>query len=451
MVAATALRRASCFFEDAEKNFVPYDSACHHFAEVGPALVPPSTKSHFPADQVLLNVYELVAFGRINRLTAPERYPIGGALHVGVEVYGREWSYAGGDGSPGTGVICEVPRSNRRHRFRETVALAQTPLSDSQVALVIGELVENWRPEDYHWLHRNCLAFANELCQRLQVGRIPAWIDRFARGAGVVDLSVRGLAGGLAESVHGMAASAQELVRAIVEGPRSCATCVPASGCTAGVAVCEVDPGSSGLDKICMPQAWRVPRIPVVRAAATGVECEGPGASDALYPGSLFEDVHDPADSITYTADATEEVLEAAEALPPESHEPGADRGSAMEEEKPVGHGMEPCQQAARLEPWFRVDTENSDPLGTSCQAGRLQKWFQMEETKSTDFESLAEAAEVAPLAVAREGAPLPPPPPARGSCGVGSCLATATGLSQDKASQTPTPARARRRAIVVV
>ena len=31
---------------------------------------------------------------------------------------------------------------------------------------------------------RNCLTFANELCELLGAGRLPAWIDRFARGAG---------------------------------------------------------------------------------------------------------------------------------------------------------------------------------------------------------------------------------------------------------------------------
>merc|ERR1719215_2320974 len=122
----------------------------------------------------------------MNRVTAPDFFPLGGALHVGVEVFGREWSFGGGEG-PGSGVICEVPKSNNKHVFRESVDLGSTVLTDGEVALIIGEFVEAWQPKDYHWLHKNCLAFANAFCLRLGVGTIPSWIDRFARGAGAVD------------------------------------------------------------------------------------------------------------------------------------------------------------------------------------------------------------------------------------------------------------------------
>merc|ERR1711920_773580 len=54
------------------------------------------------------------------------------------------------------------------------------------------------------------------------VTRIPPWVDRFARGAGAVDMGVRGIAGGFVESVHGVAESARDVMRALVEGPRSC-------------------------------------------------------------------------------------------------------------------------------------------------------------------------------------------------------------------------------------
>lgn len=304
MAAAAALPRASCFFEDEPRGYEPYDRACRHFAEEALPLPLPA-KSSFPPDQVVLNVYELTAFEQVNRLMATEFFPIGGALHVGVEVYGREWSYNGGDG-PGAGVRCEVPRSNCLHRFREALPLAKTPLSDGEVALVIGELVESWQPKDYHWLHRNCLAFANELCQRLQVGRIPAWIDRFARGAGVVDLGMRGLAGGLLESVQGVALGAQELVRSLVEGPQSCTSCVPAPG----VAVCTVScEGQSAppWERLCAGQGLVGPRH--MQVVEGGVEADGPcGCSSeplacaAPQWRSLFEDVHDPDERIVYAA-----------------------------------------------------------------------------------------------------------------------------------------------------
>jgi len=204
-----------------QNSFAPYDNACRHYAEGIDAdqyghLVDATPLKKSSGDLVLLHVYELAAFGQMNRLTATERFPIGGALHVGIEVYGREWSFGGGVGQ-GSGVICEVPRSNNKYEYRETVDLGRTALSDGEVALVIGDLLEKWQPIDYHWLHKNCLAFANELCERLGVARIPPWVDRFARGAGAVDMGMRGIADGLVESVHGVAESARDVMRALLK------------------------------------------------------------------------------------------------------------------------------------------------------------------------------------------------------------------------------------------
>lgn len=224
MVAASALPRASCFVEDEHNTFEPYDTSGHqHWACHEPEPLLPSAKGlRHPPDQVLLNVYELEAFDGINRLMANPG--LGGALHVGVEIFGREWSYGGGSGS-GSGVVCEMPRQNGQHRYRETVLLERTLLSDGEVALLMGELVERWQQKDYHWLHWNCLAFANELCSRLGVSGIPAWIDRLSRGAGVLDMSLRGLVDRFVEGVQGVASGARGVVQAMVDGPASCAPC----------------------------------------------------------------------------------------------------------------------------------------------------------------------------------------------------------------------------------
>eukprot|EP00439_Symbiodinium_sp_Y106_P078516 s1339_g17.t1 len=178
--------------------------------------------------EVLVHVYELVEFVRINQIFASEMMPIGGALHAGVEVYGREWSYGGAPGRR-TGVVCEVPRTNRKHRYRETISLGTTRLSASEVALVIGDLIEKWLGEDYHWLHRNCLAFANEFCRKLGVGNIPAWIDRLPRGVCALDVGVRNLA----ETVRGLADGTRAAAHALAEGQLDCVRCRP---------VCSFDP-----------------------------------------------------------------------------------------------------------------------------------------------------------------------------------------------------------------
>jgi len=223
---AMGLPRANSFVEASELAALErYDSVCRRFAEdmeklpYGAASLAERSQEldkKYPPEQVLINVYELVAFDGLNQWTGA----FGGALHAGVEVFGREWSYGGGQG-PGSGVVCEVPRSNQQHRFRETVVLPRTPKSDGEVALIIGALLEEWHPEDYHWLRRNCLTFANELCELLGAGRLPAWIDRFARGAGAVDFTVKGIM----ESVHDVATGARELMQTIVQVNGSCGRC----------------------------------------------------------------------------------------------------------------------------------------------------------------------------------------------------------------------------------
>eukprot|EP00746_Dinoflagellata_sp_MGD_P010261 gnl/MRDRNA2_/MRDRNA2_121123_c0_seq1.p1 gnl/MRDRNA2_/MRDRNA2_121123_c0~~gnl/MRDRNA2_/MRDRNA2_121123_c0_seq1.p1 ORF type:complete len:279 (+),score=47.89 gnl/MRDRNA2_/MRDRNA2_121123_c0_seq1:97-933(+) len=164
------------------------DSQFH--TEPIPRHLPPPPENH-PPDQVLVNVYEITAsdvLERINKVTATEKWLIGGAFHVGVEVYGREWSYGWGKGP---GVACSMPRVHRKHRFRCTVPMERTPLSDGDVADIIGNLVELWPGEEYDWLHRNCCTFANAFTEALGVGRIPAWIDRFARGASAATSGAR--------------------------------------------------------------------------------------------------------------------------------------------------------------------------------------------------------------------------------------------------------------------
>jgi len=225
------LPRASCFVEDLPdasgedlKASTERLSGEEWRAVARQAAAAEATKrGRLPPDQVLVNVYELLAFPKLNHLMNTSQIglaPMGGALHAGVEIFGREWSYGGGAGE-GSGIVCEEPRSNRQHRFRETVVMGRTELSSAEVALLMGELLEQWASEDYHWLHRNCLAFANELCERLGVGRLPPWIDRLPRGAGALHLGVRGLADG----VHEVAEGARNLVQAIARGPGACAPC----------------------------------------------------------------------------------------------------------------------------------------------------------------------------------------------------------------------------------
>jgi len=212
--------RAGGFVEDNAPHVAQLQQASRCFREAASFGQQASASSdgvggnHSPGSEVRVQVYELIQFENLHQLLAPNDCPFAGALHAGVEVYGREWSYGGGSGI-GSGIICEEPRCNTKHRFRETVPIGYTKLSSSEVALVLGDLLENWHAKDYHWLRRNCLLFANEFCERLGVGRIPAWIDRLPRGIWTIDRGVRDLAEGT-----------QQVMQAIVQAPANC-TCRP--------------------------------------------------------------------------------------------------------------------------------------------------------------------------------------------------------------------------------
>lgn len=100
---------------------------------------------------------------------------MGGAFHVGTEVYGGEWAY-------GTrGVSCDPPRLLTSHKYNCSVIVGTTELDRLTTSEVLSSLVQQWSGLDYDTLGHNCCAFAAELCAQLGVGPMPPWVDRFSR------------------------------------------------------------------------------------------------------------------------------------------------------------------------------------------------------------------------------------------------------------------------------
>jgi len=110
--------------------------------------------------------------------------PVGtGAFHAGVEVFSKEWSY--GYAIQGSqGVYHCKPRSNDRHRYRESVAMGGTCMTEVEVISLIQDMRSVWVGTDYEILTRNCCHFADAFCRRLGVGPAPRWLMHLA-GAGV--------------------------------------------------------------------------------------------------------------------------------------------------------------------------------------------------------------------------------------------------------------------------
>lgn len=134
--------------------------------------------------EVALNIYDVThdsTIQQINGFFANQWSPLkfGGIFHVGIEIHNVEWSY--GSTVSGTGVVAGLPRSERQHHFRETVKLPETRLSLQEIDEVLRELVRQYKGADYHILDKNCCHFAEDLCERLGIGSLPAWVHRMGR------------------------------------------------------------------------------------------------------------------------------------------------------------------------------------------------------------------------------------------------------------------------------
>lgn len=150
-------------------------------------------KAKIGPETVLLHVYDVSqeeSIQTLNRVFAHKRSPVkfGGVFHAGVEVYGLEWSYGFSESETVPGISCGEPKSHPQHRYRQTITLARTPLAAEDAADLISQMLEEYPGEDYDLLKRNCCHFADDFCRRLQVGRIPRWIHRFARVGARLDV-----------------------------------------------------------------------------------------------------------------------------------------------------------------------------------------------------------------------------------------------------------------------
>jgi hypothetical protein len=154
-----------------------------------------STRSPLPQyelkpQSVLLHVYNLSRSVVVaNDLLSTEGIALGGAFHVGLEVYGSEYAYGV------AGVAHLLPRAEEDHVYKCSVYLGETSLSHESFASLLAQACQKWRGADYDLLERNCCCFCSEVVQQLGVGPMPAWIDHFSRlllsGRQLADYSIQ--------------------------------------------------------------------------------------------------------------------------------------------------------------------------------------------------------------------------------------------------------------------
>lgn len=103
-------------------------------------------------------------------------YSIGmGVHHSGVEILGREYSFASGGG-----IFDSSPKDAPGAKFREAIELGHFDGGSSELQSAISDLRSNFGPDSYNLVRRNCNHFANALVWRLLGRAIPGHVNRLA-------------------------------------------------------------------------------------------------------------------------------------------------------------------------------------------------------------------------------------------------------------------------------
>lgn len=98
-------------------------------------------------------------------------YPVGfGLYHSGVSVYGSEYCY-GGHAHSTTGIFTVSPKKAPDARFRQTLLIGRTHLSESQVIELIDEMSAVWAGNSYNLLTRY-------VTEAQSHGKVPIWDER---------------------------------------------------------------------------------------------------------------------------------------------------------------------------------------------------------------------------------------------------------------------------------
>ncbi len=119
--------------------------------------------------KVYLNIYDLSPANDV-------LYPIGfGFHHSGVEVLGVEYSFASG-----AGIFEATPKLAPNARFRVSLEMGVFEGGPEELRKAISELRNEFGPDDYHLIRKNCNSFANALVWKLVGRSIPGYVNRLA-------------------------------------------------------------------------------------------------------------------------------------------------------------------------------------------------------------------------------------------------------------------------------
>lgn len=139
-----------------------------------------AARADWPPSFVRLNIYNIAESDVLAGVNDVLHAVGTGAFHAGVEVYSSEWSFGNTPGPTRSGIFRTPPRTCDDHKFRESIVMGETSLSEKEVHAIIGGLAPRWDANSYDLLRRNCCHFADALCIQLGVGPVPEWVTSLA-------------------------------------------------------------------------------------------------------------------------------------------------------------------------------------------------------------------------------------------------------------------------------
>lgn len=140
----------------------------------------PETSRPRNGPNIYLNVY-------VPSNPEQKQVPGFGTYHTGIQIWGKEFFFAGGPGQTGSGVHEQTPKSSppgSQWTFNEQLDLGKTDLSDGEVRSVLAKSRNDFPASTYNIIQRNCNHFTELMCHRLHV-EFPSWVNRAAKLGGM--------------------------------------------------------------------------------------------------------------------------------------------------------------------------------------------------------------------------------------------------------------------------
>eukprot|EP00457_Paulinella_chromatophora_P013250 gb/GEZN01013529.1/.p1 GENE.gb/GEZN01013529.1/~~gb/GEZN01013529.1/.p1 ORF type:complete len:261 (+),score=51.86 gb/GEZN01013529.1/:58-783(+) len=106
-----------------------------------------------------------------------------GVYHSGVEIAGTEYTFAGGPGQSGTGVMSHRPKAappGSPWKYKQTEDLGPLQMDRAKLTSVLDNLKREFPAKDYDLMAKNCNHFTEAFVTALGA-TFPSWVNRAAK------------------------------------------------------------------------------------------------------------------------------------------------------------------------------------------------------------------------------------------------------------------------------